>query len=355
MGSPDINKNEIDILDLVRMALKRKKIILFTFLIILISASILSYLGPRPREFWKVSEFLKTPLSSENKNLMNINEIKCQIQEGIYSDSICKDIGLSASRDFGFKVDLYDTTSILKISLVVEKKDIDLAKSAMDSLNKFLSAEALAKINEEKDRLAETAVFLTTELENREVEKRTMESTINDCKAAIENKKKEKTALQAYLISLTDKKSRVYEDLSAAQAAAISNNSTNDIQTKAYINNLNSYLASIEIQEQQLMLNIKDHEDRIKLKEDDVSALLGKINYLNNDITSMSVKKQRIDKNIKNINNFTVMRPPWASPDSLYFISKTKKIIAGGMLGLVCGMLLAVFLEIRKKVATDKK
>lgn len=254
-----LQKDEIDLLDLVSILWKRKTLILGGTFLATVAAAIISLLLPKVYEVSTIIEPGKIEMLKAGDEVYIIppETLKESILGGAYDFKIKADLNLPVDVSPKFKVVIPKGTSLVKIS--VETSDTRLSTDILNMLNKIIEREINSRMDVEK----------------REID--------NQIKAALLKNQKivEMVVLTKNHIDATASKIKALE---SSKAKALSTSSEGAMNVLLYSN---------EIQDQQVYLN--NLQEKLKSYEEEAKGSDLRIDNLNiqmSRLKGMNVVKQ---------------------------------------------------------------
>lgn len=360
MNAQNNYHNEVNLLNFFSIIAKRKRMVLAVFFITVLAAFAVSYFK-RPPELYIVTEVIKVPTLGIDKNLPLVREkLSKKIQEGVYDYKICEEIGLTPARHFGFEVDVPEKNDFIKIKLTTEKEGVALAERVLNGLFKILEDEYLKRIAAEKSMFEYKANMLENEVSKAELVKDKIDRKIQSRQEEIKGLENERKAWLSYIQLLDEREDLLTKEMSLIQKDAREGKLARDLTTLTHTNFLNIQLNSLSIRRQELMSQIRTINNNIGSIKLEIADLEDKkLKMIETDIRGLQIEMHKLKTEEQFVNNFVQLQPPLSLPISQIGTSRIRKVFAAGMIGLIFGAFLALFLEFWQKVkqstTKDKK
>lgn len=324
----DERNNEIELIDILNIIWKRKWLIIFSTLALMIIAGTLGFILPKK---WDISMvFEPSHLLSKNGGgkweelvFTAPMQIVGQINEKSYESKISEELKIEREAFPKVKAINILNTNLIRIS--IREKDREKAKSILHSLYSFLKTN-LDKKAEIEIKGIDTKIK-SLEIEISRVEKE-IQTYINNLTITKKRKKElegemNETRKRVQLLENDQRTSLNKENRSEAEGFTMLLYS-NEIQLSLrYVNTLNELLNSKKLEEESLNLFIANNRQEIK--------------QLENEIASFNELKGRID-------NTELTKDPTSSLNPV-FPQKKLFVLIAFLFGLIIFTLLAFFLE----------
>jgi len=314
-------EDEINLMDYVKVILKRKKLILGWFLGLAIIAGVFSFLMPKvykidtSLEIGKIESTIET---IQDQLIESPIQLVGKIDGDVYGTKVRNELDISELEWPKIKVENPKGTELVKI--IIESKESDKAKDILEKINNLI-LEDHQNIIDSKKELLEKNIGITEEKiglnENNIININSKISALDEDIFRIENKidysEEEKTSLEGKVGAL--EKVLIYEQTPGTQFALF--------DTKEKLADKKQ-----EIEDLFLQINsLKKDKESFKI---DVNSYESSIASLNADINSLKAS-------LENIKPTKVIKSPIVSETP---VSPKKKlnIIIAGILGLFIGV-----------------
>ena len=328
-----MDEHEKELIDYLNVIWKRKWLIIIPTFFLVIIAGLYSLLLPKKWEIDAIIQPSKYIIQTEDGTYREIlvvdpKQITSQINQESYNHLIAAELNLDIKKFPKLRAENLRDTNLVRVS--IKEKEIEKAKSILRSL--------FNRLKKDLDKKVEIEIKgIDSLIKSKEIEKSRIEEEIKAYKnklSIIKQRKKEiekemsddiKKGIDAlkeeYHLSLKK------ENRSESESLALLLYSNSIQQSLRYHNTLNELLSSKKIEEENINLEIKNKEERIK--------------QLENEIDNMNEKKGRMDY-------AQLIKEPTSS---LNPVSPKKKlnVLIAGILGLMIFTMLSFFLEYIKK------
>ncbi|MEA3295921.1 MAG: Wzz/FepE/Etk N-terminal domain-containing protein [Patescibacteria group bacterium] len=295
----DIDADEIDLMDYVKIIFKRKYLIFGIFFLSMLCAGVFSFFMPKVYEINTMIEI--GGIKNEKTQKIEIIEQPTQLVEKINSDvygvEIRNKLQISEAEYAKIKIENSKNTNLVK--LTIKSSDIEKSKNILQGINGLILAEHQEIIENKKQLLEKDIELLEKDIEVYQQNEQRIKNKISFLKqeqVVLENKI---SALQKVL---------VYEQTPGTQFALFDN-------------------------QEKLQQKKQEIENRYL----EISSLNVKINSFQNSVNSILNQIKNIQKT-KIIKNISVSENP-VSPRILL------NIIIAGILGMFIAVFLAFFKE----------
>lgn len=331
-------EDEVNLMDYLNVIWKRKwHIIIPTFFLVVVVGIYSFFLPP----VWEVNAIIqpsKYIIQTEGGIYKEIviadpNQIAGQINEGFYTNIIVAELNLDIREFPKLKAENLKNTNLVKIS--TKANDVEKAKLILLSLFNHLKRELDKKVDIGTKEI-------DSKIKSKEIGKLIIEEEIKAHKNKLNIVKQRKKEIEE---EMSDTRKRV-EALEKEQRSSLKKKNrseseslamllySNEIQQSLrYLNTLNELLSSKKTQEENINLEMKNKEERIK--------------QLENEIDNLNERKGRID--------YTQLIKEPTSSLSPVSPRKKRNVLIAGTLGLMIFTMLAFFLEYIEKQRIKSK
>lgn len=310
---------EIDLMEYLKISVKRKWTVLGIFLVCILLGTIITLSMPK---VYEVSQILSLPVSAKNGYIDSAKIISRDITAGGYDSQIRKKLKLSPDNFFKFKVQSRKGTKFIKISLEVRKEEVNRAEKILDELFRQMEKEYAEVIKNKKQKIEIKISLQEITLAGIELEKLQKKKSISTALKQIERNKSRINFLETN-ISLFDKK---IDSLSREKPDEIS-----FLEAVVGMNQLRSDLDLLKKDNEYLKIEIE------QLKFAEKNQLPDRIFNYKHTLNGLKMEKELI-QNIKQV------QPPFKSNIPVKPRNKTNITIAV-FIGLILGVLGAVLKE----------
>lgn len=361
--------NEIELIDILNILLKRKWFIIISTLGIIIIAAITSFLLPKK---WDVSTvFIPSKLLTQTaegklEEIVFTDPIQVvgQIQEGSYTNLIINELNLDPSQYPRLRTTNIQNTNLIRIS--IREREIEKAKSILSSLLIHLKRDLDAKSEIETKGIDSQIESKKNAIEHKKLVIKDNQSEIKMNQIQKNKKNQEITAAENKLLISEEREKNIMEEmknvkdriekLEEQQRQALAENKegseilglllySNEVQTNLrYYNTLDSNLSSEKVHQENLALEIKEANEELKQLDTQIEKWKNEIDKVNNDIANIQNDINLLIDRKGRIDPTQVVKEP---TPSLNPVSPQKKLIVllSFLSGLVFFSLLAFFLE----------
>ena len=297
MDQEEREYNEIDLMDYIKVILKRKWLIFAIFLASVIIVGVVNFFLPKVYEINTSLEIGRIMIGTEETSLDNKEQVVEKIKGDIYGIPTRKELAISEKDYPQIKVDNPENTNLVAIR--IESDKVDLAKSILEEINKLILEEHQEMIVVKQGFFEKEIKLLenNTEISRQDIER--LEIKIASLKKEQNNLGDKVNALQGVLI---------YENTPGTQFALF--NAKERLETK-----------------------IQEIEDRYL----EINSLEAAMNSLKNQINSL-------EEQIKNIKLTQVLKAPTVSEEPIS-PKPLLNIVLAGILGIFMGTFFAFFKE----------
>ena len=312
----DILEEEIDLKRYIEVLIKRKKIIISAFLIIVIPTAIFSFFAPR---IYEISTIIEPPKDSQGEYLDTPQNIVEIIKEA-YTHKIAKDLNLKTL--FPLNVTQPRNTTLVKISLKVKESNLKEGKDVLNTIYQFLTQNYKQTVTYKKDIISKKIAGY--------------KEIIQILNEAIKEKREKLNQLEKRKVFLEKEIENVSKNMKnlLAQKEKILKKHNQDITSQlfytttiqqmfSYHNQLCSQLENIKAEEKDIILDIKNLKKEMEQEKSGLERLKTTKNLISN---VRMVQKPEV--------SFNPVAP-----------KKKLNIAIAGVLGLFLGILLAFFQE----------
>jgi len=280
------NEEEIDLMDYVRVILKRKVFILALFLIVIIAAGIFSFLSPKT---YKIDTILEIGKVGE-KMVETPEQLIGRIEGDVYGVLIRAKLNIPEAEYPIIKTENPKDTSIIKIK--IESKDINLSRKVLDEKNELIIADHQEKIELEKE-------ILNKKIETTEENIKILEKDIERVEIKITSLEQEQKNLEAKVGAL--EKVLIYQQDPGTQFALF------------------------------------DAKERLEAKKQEIENRYLDIGALKNQINDLELQIDSLKKQMKNVQPTSIIKTPTVSEEPIRPRPFLNMAIAG-ILGLFVGV-----------------
>ncbi len=312
----DILEEEIDLKRYIEVLIKRKKIVILVFLIVVILTAIFSFLFPK---IYKVSTIIEPPKDSQGEYLDTPQNIVEIIKEA-YTHKIAKDLNLKTL--FPLNVIQPKNTTLVKISLKVKESNLKEGKNILNKIYQFLIENYKQKIAYKKDIISKKIAGYKEIIQ-------ILNEAIKEKREKLNQLEKRKVFLEKEIENV----SKNIKDLLAQRDKILKEHDQNITlqffytttiqQMFSYHNQLYNQLENLRTEEKSIILDIKNLKKEIEWKKSELERL-------------------KITKNL--ISNVRMIQKPNISSNPVA-PKKKLNIAVAGILGLFLGIFLAFFQE----------
>ena len=297
MDQEEREYNEIDLMDYIKVILRRKRLIFAIFLASVIIVGVVNFFLPKVYEINTSLEIGRIMIGTEETSLDNKEQVVEKIKGDIYGIPARKELAISEKDYPQIKVDNPENTNLVAIR--IESDKVDLAKSILEEINKLILEEHQEMIVVKQGFFEKEIKLLenNTEISRQDIER--LEIKIASLKKEQNNLGDKVNALQGVLI---------YENTPGTQFALF--NAKERLETK-----------------------IQEIEDRYL----EINSLEAAMNSLKNQINSL-------EEQIKNIKLTQVLKAPTVSEEPIS-PKPLLNIVLAGILGIFMGTFFAFFKE----------
>ena len=368
-----MDENEIELMNFFNIIWKRKWLIIFPTLLLVIAAGTISFLLP-PK--WEIdaliqpSKFLVQTETGQFEEVMVINpkQIVGQINQETYNIIIATELNLDIIKFPKLFAKNLPDTNLVRVSL--KEKDVEKAKLILNSLFNNLKVHLDKKIEVE---IKEIDTLIATN-ENLIKHKQLV---IKDKQSEIKLTRIEKNKTRQELLS-AEKKLKISEDrvksimdemkavkkrideLEKQQRKALDEKKeginaislllySNEVQSNLrYYNTLDEKLSNEKIVQENLSLFMKEKNEEIKQLDTHIEKWKTEIDKVNNEIENVKNQMELLNERKGRIDYAQLIKEPTSS---LGPVSPNKKlnVLIAGMFGILIFTVLAFFLEFLEK------
>lgn len=312
----DILEEEIDLKRYIEVLIKRKKIIISIFLIVVIPTAIFSFFAPR---IYEVSLIIEPPKDSQGKYLDTPQNIVKIIKEA-YTHRIVEDLNQKIL--FPLNVTQPRNTTLVKISLKVKESNLKEGKDVLNTIYQFLTQNYKQTVTYKKDMISKKIAGYKKIIQilNETIkEKEGKLNLLGKRKAFLE---KEIESVSKNIKRLLRQKDKILKEYNQDITSQFFYTTTIQ-QMFNYYNQLCSQLENIKAEEKDIILDIKNLKKEMEWEKSELERL----------------------KTIKNlISNVRMIQKPGVSFNPVA-PKKKLNIAVAGVLGLFLGIFLAFFQE----------
>lgn len=315
--------SEIDLSDVIRTLIKRRKIILASVFAAVIVASGYAFLAPK---VYEVSMVIEPPVLNGMQPLDAIGNMQARVEAGAYDIQIIRDLGI---KDYRLRLSFNqpERTQLLKISVDEAENNTELGIRILKSLLEILSSHYVRYIEEKEAAIDDQIKTSTLQINTKE----------NDIKLKNEELK-----------ILGDRELQLSEELRAnkAESAKLLDKRENLFERKEGRDDVAALLYATTLQQNAISgASLLAELNGLKSKKE---SMLNEIKLLNNSIEETRISIRSLNASKKEVKNIVVIQEPLVSLSPVW--PKKKQIVSfGGMLGLVFGLLVAAFVERQEK------
>jgi len=312
----DILEEEIDLKRYIEVLIKRKKIVILVFLIVVILTAIFSFLFPK---IYEVSAIIEPPKDSQGEYLDTPQNIVEIIKEA-YTHKIAKDLNLKTL--FPLNVIQPKNTTLVKISLKVKESNLKEGKNILNKIYQFLIENYKQKIAYKKDIISKKIAGYKEIIQ-------ILNEAIKEKREKLNQLEKRKVFLEKEIENV----SKNIKDLLAQRDKILKEHDQNITlqffytttiqQMFSYHNQLYNQLENLRTEEKSIILDIKNLKKEIEWKKSELERLKTTKNLISN---------------VRMIQKPTISFNPIAPKKKL-------NIAVAGILGLFLGIFLAFFQE----------
>ena len=326
--------DEINLMDYIKVIIKRKKLIIGIFLICVVAAVIYS-LTVVP--VYKMTQILEVPTIGENVYLDSSSKIKEKIEGGFYNFKILENLDFESKYNINnigfFKVTIPKENQLLSICADVTKQDLENSKKVLSELFAQMDVDYSLRLEAERGR--------------KNTEEAIKKNTIKSMDVRIEDAKFHIILLEPRIESLV---ARIEE----------TKTNTEDIilEREKFINKqkidgiVGSILYTTTIQQ------AINHLDQ--LDSELVSLRMKKLDK-EKEIKNLLIERERVvleifnlDKQKESIRSFREIQPVSLSTNPIK-PKKKQMIIISAVVGLMLGIFIAFFVEFWQKSKEDRQ
>jgi len=314
-------EEEIDLMDYLKVIIKRRKLILAVFLIAIVAAGLFSFLLPK---VYKIDAVLEIGQVAETM-IEAPSQVAEKITSEVYRIFVREKLGIPEEKYPKIKTENPKDTRL--IILTIESANLQQAKTILEEINNLILAEHEEKIKAKKELIKQD--IKTTEekikLVESDVEKtknkiKQIDEDIKRIENKIENANEEKKNLEAKIEAL--EKVLIYQQDPGTQFALF------DTKEK---------LANKKQEIENLYLTINS----LRRSKEDLDV---QINFLKTNIESLNAQINALKASLDEIKPTQIIKSPTISEEPV----KPKpllNIVIAAVLGLFVGVFLAFFKE----------
>ena len=318
-------EDEIDLMDYVKVIIKRRWLILTMFLGAAIIAGIFSFSLPKIYRIDTSLEIGKVGGGKETEAIETIEQVIGKIKGDIYGVFVREKLEISGEGYPKIKTENPKDTKL--IAMVIEFAEPEKAKNILEEINQLILAEHQGIIKAKKELINQNIITVESKIKLIENDIESTENKIkpieNDVRR-VENKigytKEEKKNLENKIVAL--EKTLIYEQTPGTQFALF--------DAKEKLANKNN-----EIENLYLTIN------SLKRMKEDLEV---EINSLKTSIENLSAQINSLRVSLDNIKLTKVIKVPMISENPVK-PNKKLNIVIAGILGLFVGMFWAFFAE----------
>lgn len=323
-------KYDIDLVDLLIVLWKRKWLIIIPTFLLVFAVGLYSFLSPK---VWKIDAIIlpskyiiqieNAPIPYTEIVVVDPKQIAEQISNDSYNNLIAAKLNIDVRKIPKITAENPKDTHLLIVT--TKEKDVEAAKLILFSLFELLKNELDTKANIEINGIE--SQIKSNEIEKIRVEKEieTFKNMLNLVKQRMNNIEKEMSEARIGIASLQKEQQLNLKKQNRGDSESLAMLLySNEIQASLrYYNSLNELLSTKKFDEENIKLEIKNSEEKIKAIE--------------NAIDNLKTKKGRIDLT-------QLFKEPTCS---LNPVSPKKKlnILITGILSLAIFTMLALFIE----------
>jgi len=318
--------DEINLMDYIKVIIKRKKIIISTFLICVIAAVIYSFIVP---PVYRLTQMLKLPTVGMDEYLYAPELIKDQIEEGFYNYKIFSSPNYNNKyniNDINFiKVEIPKHKQFLKLYANTTQRDSKNKKEIFKELFNQLAKEYSSKLDVRLEDINKNLLIKNNQIKEINADIDIMKSglVLLDSRINSVNGKLELAKCNTEGISLEQKKFLEKEAASDGASLFFFLYATTAQQSILYFDQLDRELVSLK-------------EERLS-KDNKIQDLLRKKEVHNIEIFALAKKKEFV-------NNIEELCPCLLSTNPIK-PKKRRMIVVSAMVGLILGVFIAFFVE----------
>ena len=328
----DKHENEIELIDFLNILWKRKWLIIFSTLSLVIAVGVISFLLPKKWEIDALIQPGKFLIQTEGGQFEEVvvvdpKQISGQINEATYNNIIANELNIKLIKFPKLSATNLQDTNLVRIS--IKEKDVEKAKAILHSLFNHLKKQLDEKVGIE-------IKGIDSEIKSREIEKSRIEEEIKSNKNKLNIVKQRKIEMEKEMKDIRERIKSLEEEQrlslkkenrSESESLALLLYSNEIQQSLMNYNTLSELLSRKKIEEENINLEIENGAKRIKQHE--------------NEINNLSERKGRIDLT-------QLIKEPTSSLSPVFPNEKLNILIAG-ILGLLIFAMLAFFLEYLEK------
>jgi len=155
-------EDEIDLMDYVRVILKRKKTILFWFFGLAIIAGIISFIMP---EVYKIDTALEIG-ALQGQSIESPTQLVGKIDGDVYGIRVREDLNISEAEWPKRKTENPKGTNLIRI--VIESKETEISENVLKEVNNLILKEHQDIVNIEKDLIEKKIITAENKIESTE-------------------------------------------------------------------------------------------------------------------------------------------------------------------------------------------
>lgn len=286
---------EIDLMDYVKVIIKRKKLIAGVLVVAVVTAGVISLVMPKVHKIDTAIEI--GVVSNESGNIEDPAQVLEKIKGDVYGITVREKLNISEEKFPKINAENKKDTNL--ITLQIDSDKTDQAKSVLDEINNLIIGKHEEKVKDSKDLLSKQI-----ELKKKDIE--TANNDIERVKAKIGFLEEERNNLEAKVTAL--QKVLVYRQDAGSQFALF------------------------------------DTKEKLESKKQEIENRHMEVNSLENRINAIGGEINSLEKQIKDIRLTKVVKIPTVSEKQV----SPRPVLNVGIAG-VLGLFIGVFVAFGKE------
>ena len=366
------NRNEIELIDFLNILWKRKWLIIFSTLSLVIAVGVISFLLPKKWEIDALIQPGKFLIQTEGGQFEEVvvvdpKQISGQINEATYNNIIANELNIKLIKFPKLSATNLQDTNLVRIS--IKEKDVEKAKLILNSLFNHLKEQLDKKIEVEIKSIDSQVETKKNLIKHKELVKKDKLSEIKlnqidknitrqEILTAEKKLKISENRVDSIMNELKEVKKRI-DELEKQQRKALAEKKegieaislllySNEVQQNLrYYNTLDEKLSNEKITQENLKLLTKEKNEEIKQLDTRIEKWKTEIDKISNEIENVNTEIELLSEKKGRIDYAQLIKEPTSS---LGPVSPNKKlnVLITGILSLLIFTMLAFFLEYLK-------
>lgn len=281
---------EISLIDYVKVMIKRKKIILATFLVTVVAVTIISMLM---NKVYKIESVIEVGMTSADSTIENPEQVLQGVKRDLYGAAVRSKLGIS-ERDYP-KIKVTNSTGTNLIAFEINSDRVEQSENVLREIENLI-------INNHQERVSD--------------EKKLLESSIELKKKDIETESKDIERVKSEIGFLEEEKNNLEAKVEALQKVLV------------YRLDAGSQFA------------LFDTKEKLALKKNEIEESHMEVNSLESSINAINGEINSLEKQISDIRMTRAVKDPVVS-EKIVSPNIISNLIIAAVLGIFAGVFLA--------------